>query len=109
MTKRNTFWAAPLALGIALGSLQFTPVLRGQTQSQEPKTQQETQKPQTLVGKIVKIKSGQFALLTDEQGGKGVYLDDQEKAKQFEGKNVKVTGTLDVASNMVHVTGIEPA
>jgi hypothetical protein len=62
-----------------------------------------------MVGKIVKIKSGQFALLTDEQAGKGVYLDDQEKAKQFEGKMVKVTGTLDVASNTVHVTGIEAA
>jgi hypothetical protein len=36
-------------------------------------------------------------------------LDDQEKAKNFEGKNVKVTGILDVATNIVHVTGIEPA
>jgi hypothetical protein len=109
MTKRKNFWAAPLALSIVLGSLQITPLLRGQSQSQEPKTQQDNQKSQTLVGKIVKIKSGQFALLTDEQGGKGVYLDDQEKAKQFEGKTVKVTGTLDMASNTVHVTGIEPA
>jgi hypothetical protein len=109
MTKRNTLWAAPLALGVALGSMQFTPILRGQTQSQEPKTQQENQKTQTLVGKVVKTKTGQFALLTDEQGGKGVYLDDQDKVKPFEGKNVKVTGIFDVATNMVHVTGIEPA
>jgi hypothetical protein len=62
-----------------------------------------------MIGKIVKTKSGQFALLTDVQAGKGVYLDDQDKAKPFEGKMVKVTGTLDVASNTVHVTGIEPA
>jgi hypothetical protein len=109
MTKRKTFWAAPLALGIVLGSVQFTPILRGQTQAQEPKTQQETPKTQTVVGKVVKTKTGQFALLTDEQGGKGVYLDDQEKVKEFEGKNVKVTGTFDVATNMIHVTGIEPA
>jgi hypothetical protein len=109
MTKRKTFWVAPLALGVALGSLQFTPILRGQTQSQEPPAQQENQKTQTIVGKVVKTKTGQFALLTDEQGGKGVYLDDQDKVKPFEGKNVKVTGTFDVATNMVHVTGIEPA
>jgi len=38
---------------------------------------------------------GSFALLTDEQNGKGVYLDDQEKVKAFEGKTVKVTGTLE--------------
>jgi hypothetical protein len=66
------------------------------------------QKPKTFVGKIVKARNGQYALLTDEQAGKGVYLDDQEKAKAFEGKNVKVTGVLDVATNIVHVTDIQP-
>jgi Protein of unknown function (DUF5818) len=108
MTKRKTFWVAPLALGIALGSPQFTSILQGQSQSPPP-SEQGSQKTQTLIGKIVKTKTGKFALLTDEQAGKGVYLDDQEKVKEFEGKTVKVTGTLDVASNTVHVTGIEPA
>jgi hypothetical protein len=108
MTKQKTFWAAPLALSIVLGAPQMTSILRGQSQSPPP-AQQGSQKTETLVGKIVKTKTGQFALLTDEQAGKGVYLDDQEKAKPFEGKNVKVTGTLDMASNTVHVTGIEPA
>jgi hypothetical protein len=36
-------------------------------------------------------------------------LDDQETAKSFEGKNVKVTGVLEVARNLVHVTDIEPS
>lgn len=110
--KRNIsryFRDASLALGLALGSAQITPILFAQSQSPEPNTQQEQQKSQTFMGKIVKINSGQFALLTDEQAGKGVYLDDQEKAKQFEGKNVKVTGTLDVAKKIVHVTDIELA
>ena len=53
------------------------------------------------MGKIVKINNGQFALLTDEQAGKGVFLDDQEKAKQFEGKNVKATGVLDLANKIL--------
>src|SRR5271167_813925 len=102
MTRKH-FWTASLALCFALGCTQFTPALQAQTQSQEPKSSQDTQKSQVLVGKIVKTRTGQYALLTDEQNGKGVFLDDQEKAKQFEGKNVKVTGILDMATNMVHV------
>jgi hypothetical protein len=107
--KLKYLWTASMALGLALGSTQLTPVLLGQSQSQEPKAQQEQQKSQTFVGKIVKAKGGQYALLTDEAAGKGVYLDNQEKAKDFEGKTVKVTGVLEVAKNLVHVTDIEAA
>jgi hypothetical protein len=57
----------------------------------------------------VKARNGQYALLIDEQAGKGVFLDDQEKAKAFEGKNVKVTGVLDVDRNIVRVTDIQAA
>jgi len=107
--KRNHLWAtAPLALGLAFGFLQFSPVLFGQSQT-PPAGQEDQQKTQVFVGKVIKAKNGQYALLTDEQAGKGVYLDDQEKAKAFEGKNVKVTGVLDVAMNIVHVTDIAPA
>ena len=102
-------WTAALAMGLALGSTQVTPTLLGQSQNQDPSAQQDQQKTQTFVGKIVKARNGQYALLTDEQNGKGVYLDNQEKAKDFEGKNVKVTGVLDVAKNIVHVTDIQPA
>ena len=105
--KLKNFWATSLALALALGFLQVT--LQAQTQSQAPNAQQDQQKSQTFVGKVVKATNGQYALLMDEQAGKGVYLDDQEKAKQFEGKNVKVTGVLETAKNLVHVTNIEPA
>jgi hypothetical protein len=103
------FRAASLTLALTLGSVQFTSNLLGQAKSQNPNAQQDEQKTQSFVGKIVKLKNGQYALLTDEQSGKGVYLDDQEKAKQFEGKNVKVTGVLEVARNLVHVTDIAPS
>jgi hypothetical protein len=106
--KLNCIWTTPLALGLALGAMQVTPILQAQSQT-EPAPQQEQQKSQTFVGKVVKAGNGLYALLTDEQAGKGVYLDDQEKAKEFEGKNVKVTGTLEVAKNLVHVKNIEPA
>ena len=67
MMKRSYFFAAPLALGLLIGSLQVAPML-AQSQSQ-PDAQQEQQKSQTFVGKVIKTKSGQFALLTDEQAG----------------------------------------
>jgi hypothetical protein len=108
--KRHHLGTALLAPVLALGALQFTPGLQAQSQSQSPpNAQQDQQKAQTFVGKVVKTKTGQYALLTDEQAGKGVYLDDQDKVKAFEGKNVKVTGVLEVAKNLVHVSDIEAA
>ena len=106
--KLNCIWTTPLALGLALGALQVTPMLQAQPQN-EGAAQQDQQKSQTFVGKVIKARNGQYALLTDEQAGKGVYLDDQEKVKGFEGKSVKVTGTLEIAKNLVHVSNIEPA
>ena len=104
--KQKYFWTTSLALALALGFLQVT--LQAQTKSQAPNAQQDQQKSQTFVGKVVKATNGQYALLMDEQSGKGVLLDNQEKAQAFEGKNVKVTGVLEEAKNLVHVTNIEP-
>jgi hypothetical protein len=100
---------ATFALSLALGSLGFAPMLQAQTQSQEQQSQKDDQKTQVMTGKIIKTKSGRFALLTDPENGKGVYLDDQEKAGQFEGKNVKVSGVLDASSNTMRVASIELA
>ena len=111
--KLKNFWTTSLVLALALGFLQST-VLQAQTQSpvpnapQDQQNQQNQQKSQTFVGKIVKATNGQYALLMDEQSGKGVLLDNQEKAQAFEGKHVKVTGVLEEAKNLVHVTNIEP-
>ncbi len=107
--KIRNLWAALLALGIVLASRQVTPALQAQAQSPAPSAQQDQQKTQTFVGTIVKAKNGQYALLTDPQAGKGAFLDDQEKAKQFEGKSVKVTGVLEAARALIHVSNIELA
>ena len=77
--------------------------------SKPEKPEQPKQKVQTFTGQVVKAKNGRYALLTDKTEGKGFYLDDQNKAKQFDGQNVKVTGELDVATNTIHVSDIEPA
>jgi hypothetical protein len=36
-------------------------------------------------------------------------LDDQDKAKEFAGQKVKITGTYDEASKTIHITTIEAA
>ena len=96
---------ASLALGLAFVSSPLAPGLLAQAQTEPPGAQQQ-QKTQTFVGKIIKATNGKFALLTDEQNGRGVFVDDQDKASKFEGKNVKVTGVL-MASNVLHITDIE--
>lgn len=84
------------------------------TQSQEepsqPKAQQgpqsETAEPtaQSITGSIVKV-AGKYMLETEDNIA--YQLDDQEKAKQFEGKRVKVTGSLDRSTGILHVRSIE--
>jgi len=34
-------------------------------------------------------------------------LDDQDRAKQYEGEQVKITGTLDADGKSLHITSIE--
>lgn len=56
-------------------------------------------------GTIVKEKGK--LVLKDTTANVSYQLDDQEKAKQYEGKQVKITGKLDMASNLIHVESIE--
>ncbi len=69
--------------------------------AQAPETQ-----AQTFMGKIAKVGDN---LVLKDSASKAIYvLDDQEQAKRFAGQSVKVTGTLDTQSNMIHVASIEP-
>ena len=36
-------------------------------------------------------------------------LDDPDKAKEYEGKQVKVTGSLDAKSKLIHIQNVEVA
>jgi Protein of unknown function (DUF5818) len=84
-----------------------------QQQSTQDQPQQQPDMPsanaesKTFMGKIVKA-SGKLVL--QDTANKITYqLDDQDKAKQFAGKDVKVTGTLDTTSGVIRVAAIEPA
>lgn len=85
-------------------------------QQSEPSQSQEAQQPpqqepaaQTLTGTIITgtiIKDGGRYILKGSNGT--VYeLDDQNRAQKYEGKQVKVAGTLDAKGNSFRVTNIE--
>ena len=60
----------------------------------------------TLPGKISR-KSGKFVFKEDRRGT--VYsLDDQKEARNFFGKPVLITGTIDSKASLLHVHKIEP-
>jgi hypothetical protein len=48
-------------------------------------------------------------VLKDTAANVSYQLDDQDRARQFEGKQVKVTGKLDMNTNLIHVESIEAA
>jgi uncharacterized protein DUF5818 len=59
---------------------------------------------QTFTGTIVKDGSKYVLKVADNST---YQLDDQEKMKEFEGKQVKISGTLDANLKILHVTRIE--
>ncbi len=74
-------------------------------QSQPSMGQQSAQgQSQTFMGKITKSKGD---LVLRDDAGTSYKLDNADQAKQFVGKAVKVTGTLDATTNTIHVTNIE--
>jgi len=78
-----------------------------QDQMQQPDNQKPAAETKTFAGKIVK--AGNALVLSDSEGKTTYRLDDQQKAKEFVNKDVKVTGVLDDSTGMIRVTTIEPA
>lgn len=60
----------------------------------------------TFTGTIVRSNYGQF-VLQDSSTNYNFFLDNQEKAGKFNGRKVKVTGTLDPTQPLIHVVDIE--
>ncbi len=59
----------------------------------------------SFIGKVTK--SGENLVLKDSASKSTYKLDDQDRAKSFEGKDVKVMGTLDAATGTIRVVSIE--
>ena len=60
---------------------------------------------ETFMGTI--LKNGENFVLSDSATKTRYTLDDPRKARPFEGRIVKVTGTLEIASNLIHVQAIQ--
>jgi hypothetical protein len=87
------------------------------TQAPEPQAAPESQHPndstatsagstadaKTFMGTVIKGQEGYMLRAADQQ----YKLDDQDRAGQFDGKNVKIQGTLDSQTNTIHVQTIE--
>jgi uncharacterized protein DUF5818 len=112
--KKNLSLLATLALAATLSPAalaqqdQSTPPPSNDPQTQTapaPDTSTDTQTQSSFSGTVVKV-SKHYALKTDSMT---YQLDDQAKAKQFAGKQVTVSGTLDKSTSMIRVTDIQPA
>lgn len=102
--------AATLALTVTSNaqegkSSQQPPIAAQQQAPQQDEMQTQEAKP--FNGTIMKEKGK--LVLKDTAANISYQLDDQEKAKQFVGKQVKVTGKLDMNTNLIHVETIEAA
>jgi hypothetical protein len=71
-------------------------------QRSRPEAQEST--AHSVTGSVVKV-AGKYMLETEDNVA--YQLDDQEKARQYEGKRVKVTGSLDRTTGILHVSRIE--
>jgi hypothetical protein len=60
---------------------------------------------ETFFGTI--LKDGQNFVLSDPPTKSRYALDAPQKASRYEGMTVRVTGTIDVASNLIHIDTIE--
>jgi uncharacterized protein YdeI (BOF family) len=78
------------------------------TAQADPQAQgQMQQATKVFTGKITK--DGDRLVLKDASTNMTYQLDDQAKAKKYEGKDVKVNGSFDANSNTIHVDSIEAA
>jgi hypothetical protein len=113
MKPKKTFFSLMAGTALVCGSLLSGAKLAAQETNPQAQAGQEEQKSQTFMGTIGKSK-GTLVLktgyATNDPSTKTTYkLDDQEKAKDYVGKNVKITGTLDASTNTIHVSDIKPA
>jgi len=55
------------------------------------------------------VKSKGSLVIQDEASNSTYKVDNEDQLKQFMGKNVKVTGTLDAATKTIHISNVEVA
>lgn len=72
-----------------------------QSQQAPPDAQGQSQQGQTFTGTIVK--SGDKYVLQEDTSGSTYDVDHQSEVKKFEGKKVRIHGTLDPNGKLIHI------
>jgi hypothetical protein len=111
--KKNLNLLAALALAAAVSPAAFAQQDQTAPPKNEPQAQTapasdtsaSSQAQGSFSGTVAK--TGKHYVLKTESGT--YQLDDQAKAKQFAGKQVTVSGTLDRSSGKIRVSDIQPA
>jgi uncharacterized protein YdeI (BOF family) len=105
MRALPVFRAAVIAVALCslpvLALSQETP-----TADQSQDTMQKQDNQQTFVGRIAK--DGDIYVLKDETSNVTYKLDDQDKAKENEGKTVTINGSLDSSTNTIRMSTLQP-
>jgi flagellar basal body-associated protein FliL len=105
---------ATLAFAVALSTVSFAQQQDQSAPQQPSQTQPSTDassqassslQAQPITGTVVK-EGDKYVL---QSSGMSYQLDDQEKAKKFEGQQVKVNGDLDKSTKTIHVSDIAAA
>jgi hypothetical protein len=93
-----------LAGSVTLFTLMAAPVQSTEPATPTPQMQAQSE-VQTFMGTI--LKNGENFVLSDSATKTRYTLDNPKKARVFAGRTVKVTGTLDLDNNLIHVETIE--
>jgi hypothetical protein len=86
------------------GSTEDTPKQQPAPDTKAPAQEKQGPAAQTLSGTVIKLGNKYVLKTTDQQTYE---LDDQDRAREYEGKQVKIVGSLDPTTNMIHITSIE--
>jgi hypothetical protein len=108
MKHKGGLMAICAVLAFAVCSTTSGKNLTARTATESPMAivqQQAHQPSQEFQGTIEKAQSKY--VLEDKASGATYQLDNQDKAKQFVDKDVKVTGTLDPSTNTIEVSEIQ--
>jgi len=94
-----------VAFTLGMGSLSHATFAQAPAFVRSAGPQAQAQTVQKFQGTIVKSKDKY--ILQDKTSGATYQLDNQDKAKKFAGRDVKVTGTLDPSTNTIQISDIQ--
>jgi hypothetical protein len=113
LSRLFTVGAMIFGLALGLSAQQSTATLATQnpdSSMSQSQSQVDTSMPQrsaqSFEGTI--MRSGEKLVLRENASKTAYQLDDQDKAKRYENKNVKVMATVDPESRVLHIVAITP-